>query len=98
MSDAPAADEQRAAVARLCAAVRQAIDRLALDPSSVADLERQLTVAEARVAASADGSTLVDSVKSIRYVLVESADGPIAAVLADSAARIVGDGIGRLFM
>jgi hypothetical protein len=33
----------------------------------------------------------------IRYQLVEVADGPIAAFIAHDAARIIGDGIGRLF-
>lgn len=34
----------------------------------------------------------------MRYILVEDADGPIAAFMADSAARIIGDGIGCFFM
>lgn len=36
-------------------------------------------------------------VRALRYLLVEVAEGPISAFMADDAARIIGDGIGRLF-
>ncbi len=36
-------------------------------------------------------------VRALRYLLVELADGPISAFMADDAVRIIGDGIGRLF-
>ncbi|WP_148062103.1 hypothetical protein [Micromonospora aurantiaca] len=45
-----------------------------------------------------DESEVLAQVRSMRYILVEDADGPIAAFMADSAARIIGDGIGRLFV
>ncbi|WP_433320140.1 hypothetical protein [Micromonospora chersina] len=36
-------------------------------------------------------------VRAMRYLLVEVADGDLSAFMADAAARILGDGIGRLF-
>ncbi|WP_285473453.1 hypothetical protein [Actinoplanes sp. NBRC 101535] len=44
-----------------------------------------------------DRAAVIAHVQAIRYRLVEIADGPIAAFMADDAARILGDGIGRLF-
>jgi hypothetical protein len=92
-------EDLRIDVLRLCAATHAAMGNLALPASAQADLLACLQAAEnaAPSSAVADADAMMVAVKRVRYVLVEAADGPIAAVLADSAARIVGDGIGRMF-
>lgn len=37
------------------------------------------------------------AVREIRYLLIKSAQGPVDAFLADAAARILGDDIGKMF-
>jgi hypothetical protein len=83
-------------VLSLCRALRDAYGMLGLsDPQHHELLEH---VARAEQAATASDPTAVDApVRAIRYLLVEVADGPIAAFMADAAARIVGGDVGRLF-
>lgn len=82
----------------LCAALRQAIDELGLDESGKQHLLEQLTILE-RMARNPSVSTgdLHQAVKFVRYILLETAVGPLAPFLADAAALIVGDGHGRMF-
>nr|WP_193599466.1 hypothetical protein [Micromonospora purpureochromogenes] len=86
-------------VARLCGAVRDAQSLLHLPAPRVAELLKCAALAEHAAASHpVDESEVLAQVRSMRYILVEDADGPIAAFLADSAARIIGDGIGRFFL
>jgi hypothetical protein len=91
-------DDFRRDVLRLCAATLLAMGTLALEKEIGADLRAHLHAAEE--ALSTAGSTGTDvapvAVKRVRHILVEAADGPIAAIPADSAARILGDGVGQL--
>lgn len=82
----------------LCAALRQAVDELGLDESAKQHLLEQLTILE-RMARNPSVSTgdLHQAVKVVRYILLETAVGPLAPFLADAAALIVGDGHGRIF-
>lgn len=58
----------------------------------------RLVVGRRRTARSSRMQTGVEvQVRALRYLLVEVAEGPISAFMADDAARIIGDGIGRLF-
>ena len=85
-------------VLRLCSAVREALPVLGADPRSAGQLVAY--AADAERACRSDPAatrTALAAVKQIRYLLIEGADGPIAAILADSAASIVGDDIGKLF-
>jgi hypothetical protein len=86
------------AVLRLCGAVRQALPSLGTD-SGTADTLRSYAGAAEQACQSdpPSAAAVLTAVRQMRYLLIESADGPIAAILADSATRIVGDDIGRLF-
>lgn len=82
----------------LCRALHDATGMLGLDSAQEADL--QAHIARAERAASADPADQIGmgtELRALRYLLVEVADGPIAAFMADNAARIIGDGVGRLF-
>jgi hypothetical protein len=82
-------------VLSLCRALREAQDLLGLSDPSL--LLEQVSLAERSAAVPVTDVELRRRVRAIRYVLVEVSDGPIAAFMADKAARIVGDGVGRLF-
>lgn len=85
-------------VLKLCAALRNGKDLLGLADSEKADLLAHVASAERAAAASpVDAVGMDEQVRAIRYLLVEVADGPISAFMADAAAQIIGDGIGRLF-
>jgi hypothetical protein len=85
-------------VLSLCAALRDGKDMLGLTAPEKAELLAHVARAEAAATVSPIDSVGVDrEVRAIRYLLVEVADGPISAFMADAAAQIVGDGIGRLF-
>jgi hypothetical protein len=86
--------DQREQILSLCRAVRQATSELWLDRASAAELGKHLLTAEASASA---GTADLDSVRGIRYILLESADGPLAPFLADAAAQIIGDDFGKLF-
>ena len=98
MGERAAEEVDAAAVLRLCCAVRDAIPLLGIPRTDADDVlahvARAVKAAEAEPIDSAAAAT---AVKLVRHRLMEVADGPVAAVLADSAARIVGDGFGRLF-
>ncbi|WP_412541290.1 hypothetical protein R8Z50_01350 [Longispora sp. K20-0274] len=83
---------------RFAAAVREAVPDLALDVDSRTRLYGLIVDLEFQLKFEPDGASGISSaVKPIRYLLVEVAQGPVAAVLADSASRLVGDDTGRLF-
>jgi len=85
-------------VLSLCRALRDGVAMLGLSKSQQAELLQQVTRAErAATAQPIDGTTVDAAVRSMRYLLVEVADGPIAAFMADAAAEIIGDGIGKMF-
>ncbi|MEV6487100.1 hypothetical protein AB0M20_00470 [Actinoplanes sp. NPDC051633] len=85
-------------VLSLCRALYDANGMLGLDASGEAELLRQVQLAETAAAFDpADQEAMASALRAIRYQLVEVADGPISAFMADDAARIIGDGIGRLF-
>jgi hypothetical protein len=85
-------------VLSLCRALRDAADMLGLNSSEQADLLEHVTLAEqAATCRPVDQAGMEVQARALRYLLVEVADGPISAFMADDAARIVGDGIGRLF-
>jgi hypothetical protein len=85
-------------VLSLCEALRQAEGMLGLAFDEKANLLDHVAAAEvAARTAPVDKVRMDAEVRTIRYVLVEVADGPISALMADVAARIVGDGVGRLF-
>jgi hypothetical protein len=85
-------------VISLCKAVRDAKSMLALTDEQQIDLLRHVGQAEcAAVSVPADLSALESEVRVIRYLLIEVAEGPVSAFLTDAAARIIGDGVGRLF-
>jgi hypothetical protein len=85
-------------VLSLCRALREATGLLGLNPTNESELITQVDLAErAATAVPVDMPGLVIQVRTIRYQLVEVADGPISAFMADDAARILGDGVGRLF-
>jgi hypothetical protein len=85
-------------VLSLCRALRDATGMLGLNSSEEADLRRHVALAEQAVTASpVDQTGMEIQMRALRYLLVEVADGPISAFMADDAARIIGDGIGRLF-
>lgn len=85
-------------VLSLCRALRDATGLLGLNPTQESELITQVDLAEqAATAAPVDVPGMVIQVRAIRYQLVEVADGPISAFMADGAARILGDGIGKLF-
>jgi hypothetical protein len=86
--------DKRGEVLHLCRALRQAVPALYLDPVSERHLLGHLSAAET---AAADGEADLNSVKAIRYILLESADGPLAPFMTDAAAQIVGDGFGKIF-
>jgi hypothetical protein len=94
-------DDSRADAAQevlsLCRALRDAQGLLGLTGSAQADLLDRVERAESAAAAPIDRDSMDAQVRAIRYLLVEVADGPISAFMADAAARIIGDGIGRLF-
>ncbi len=71
---------------------------LAAPPSIGNDLTEQVEAARAALDLHPDdASRSLPAVRAIRYILVEACDGPMAAILADSAARLLGDDTGRLF-
>lgn len=85
-------------VLSLCRALRDASGLLGLSSANEVILFEQVALAERAAAARpADLRDVAGNVRAIRYQLVEVADGPISAFMADDAARIVGDGVGRLF-
>jgi hypothetical protein len=97
MPEEPAADTA-AEVLSLCRAVRDAKTLMQLTETQQSELIA--CVARAERAAGSDPLDHVGmrtEVRSMRYILVEVADGPISAFMADAAAQIIGDGIGRLF-
>ncbi|WP_041831771.1 hypothetical protein [Actinoplanes sp. N902-109] len=86
------------AVILLCGATLQAMPSLGLEPSMADELNGALARARKAVSAEAvQAEAALSEVRMMRYILVEAASGPLAAFLADSAARIIGDDIGRLF-
>jgi hypothetical protein len=95
----PSSDELAGDVLSLCRALRDARGMLGLDQDAEAGLLEQVALAE-RAASTppVDRAAVIGHVRAIRYQLVEIADGPISAFMADDAARILGDGIGRLFL
>ncbi|MDI6099231.1 hypothetical protein QLQ12_11560 [Actinoplanes sp. NEAU-A12] len=85
-------------VLSLCRALRDATDMLGLNSSEEAELREHVALAEqAATASPVDQAGMEIQLRALRYLLVEVADGPISAFMADDAARIIGDGIGRLF-
>ena len=97
MHEGPAADTAEK-VLSLCKAVRDAKAMLQLTETQ--QMELVACVARAERAASSDPvdhAGIGTEVRAMRYILVEVADGPISAFMADAAAQIIGDGIGRLF-
>jgi hypothetical protein len=85
-------------VLELCAALRQAVDELGLDESAKQYLLEQLTILEGMARnPSVSTGDLHQAVKVVRYILLETAVGPLAPFLADAAALIIGDGHGRIF-
>lgn len=93
-SAADTADE----VLSLCRALRDAKGLLGLTDAQESDLLGHVALAEQSISATPLDFAGVDTqVRAIRYLLVEMADGGVAAFMADAAARILGDGIGRLF-
>lgn len=94
MSDDAVASE----VLSLCRALRDAKDMLELTSTEQTNLLDHVALAEqAATSTPVDRVGLNEQVRAIRYLLVEVADGPISAFMADAAAQIVGDGIGHLF-
>jgi hypothetical protein len=86
------------AVIRLCDAVRTSAILMVADEPARVDLLSVAEVARAAVTADPiDHDEVLTSVRRIRYILIEAGDGPIAAIMADSAARILGDDIGTIF-
>jgi hypothetical protein len=85
-------------VLSLCRALRDATGLLGLNSSEEADLLGHVALVErAATAAPVDQIGVEIELRALRYLLVEVSDGPISAFMADAAARIIGDGIGRLF-
>ena len=85
-------------VMRVCAAIRQAESILFLDGETAIQLRQHLAIIDDSLLKGHFGEAqLVSSLKAVRYILMESADGPIAPFLADSVATIIGDGHGRIF-
>jgi hypothetical protein len=84
-------------VLSLCRALRDAEGMLALTGVQRAELLGHLARAEQAATAPTDQRAMDVHVRAIRYLLVEVADGPISAFMADAAARVLGDGYGRLF-
>ncbi|MEU4557471.1 hypothetical protein AB0F72_03730 [Actinoplanes sp. NPDC023936] len=86
-------------VLSLCRALRDAQGLLGLTESEESDLLGHVARAERAASATPPDLPGVDThVRAIRYLLVEVADGGVSAFMADAAARILGDGIGRLFL
>ncbi|SCG69864.1 hypothetical protein [Micromonospora inositola] len=93
-SPAGTADE----VLSLCTALRGAKGLLGLTEAEEPDLlEHVARAPQAARATPLDLAGVDTQVRAIRYLLVEVADGGVSAFMADTAARILGDGIGRLF-
>jgi hypothetical protein len=87
-----------AAVLQLCGAVRDALPLLGVRDAQADDLLARVAGAVAAVGSRPmDPVAVTAAVKMVRHRLMEVADGPVAAMLADSAARIIGDDVGRLF-
>jgi hypothetical protein len=84
-------------VLSLCRALRDATGLLGMTSSEEADLLGHVALAEQAATTTVDQTGVEIQLRALRYLLVEVADGPIAAFMADDAARIIGDGIGRLF-
>ncbi|TYB96311.1 hypothetical protein FXF53_22310 [Micromonospora sp. WP24] len=85
-------------VLSLCRALRNATRLLGLTGAEESDLLGHVARAEQAASATPLDLAGVDTqVRAIRYLLVEVADGGVSAFMADAAARILGDGIGRLF-
>jgi hypothetical protein len=83
---------------RFCAAVDDAMPVLGLDVSAQHILGLHLIAI--RAAAGSDPPNVpaaLNAIRMVRQLLIENADGPVAAVLADSSAKIIGDGVGKLF-
>jgi hypothetical protein len=96
--DAMGVEATAGQVLSLCSAARDAKDMLALTGEERANLLEHVVRAEAAaVAVPVDLASMDAQVRAISYILVEVADGPISAFMADAAAQIIGDGIGRLF-
>ena len=87
-----------AEVLSLCRAVRDARNMLSLSDAQFQNLVGHVAAAEqSATSAPLKQDELLSHVRAMRYILVEVADGPIAAYMADAAAQIIGDGVGRLF-
>jgi hypothetical protein len=85
-------------VLSLCRALRDASGLLGLTSSEEVDLLGHVALAERAANTTPVDQTGVEiQLRALRYLLVEVADGPISAFMADDAARIIGDRIGRLF-
>jgi hypothetical protein len=85
-------------VLSLCRALRDATGMLGLDSSGEVDLLEHVALAEqAATTVPVDQTGMEIQLRALRYLLVEVADGPISAFMADDAARIIGDDVGRLF-
>ncbi|MFI5937869.1 DUF4259 domain-containing protein [Actinoplanes sp. NPDC051494] len=82
----------------LCRAVRDAGPLLGLPERARSEILLLVEAVERSAMAPSFGSAeTLAQVRAIRYLLVEVADGPVAALLADAASRVLGDDIGRLF-
>ncbi|MFG1606015.1 hypothetical protein [Actinoplanes sp. NPDC049265] len=98
MNGQPASDELRREVLQLCQAVHESIDLMGLDAADMRELERRLVSVE-QLANAPDvlAADLTETLKGVRYLLVEVAQCPLGAFMAASAETIIGDGYGRLF-
>ena len=82
----------------LCLALDQAAPLLALQDSDARAFHQQIDRLRAQTAtAEPDRVAIVATLKAIRHLLLESADGPLAPFLCDSVATLIGDGHGKLF-
>ena len=85
-------------VLSLCRALRDATGMLGLSVEGQSELLTRVELAEkAAMATPIDLPGIATQMRAIRYQLVEIAHGPISAFMADDAARIIGDDIGKLF-
>jgi hypothetical protein len=84
-------------VLSLCRALRDGKGMLALTEVQQGELLSHVAGAEQAATMPSDRRAMDVHVRAIRYLLIEVADGPVSAFMADAAARVLGDGYGRLF-